>query len=177
MGTENHENPSEARVTLAIRSSLVAMVAIAAIAVMSMGVSAQANPETMPYRLFAPMVASDGVAIPPGGDLPQPDPSYCLGGSGPSIPPNAIFGHLTIGGQPAPVGTVVQLVFDDKLGPAVRTVAVGGYRFFYAGGISGCANQVGADIGVLVNGQVYPSNVSVGDGAANPVLIFDIAAQ
>lgn len=165
--------------TLALRSTLVALLAVAAaLAVMSLGVSAQANPE-MPYRVFAPNVASDGVTFPGNGGLPAPDPSYCpgnTGGGAPPTPPNSVFGLLTINGQPAPAGTVVQLVFDGKVGPAARTLEPGGYRVDYAASHSGCSNKVGAAVSVLVNGQVYPTGKTIGGPDTFP-LIHNITVQ
>ncbi len=165
--------------TLAFRTILVTLLAFAAgIAVMSFGASAQGEPK--PYRLFVPMVASDGVTFPGNGGLPAPDPSYCPGSTGsgaPPTPPNSVFGFITINGQTAPAGTIVQIVFDGKVGPATRSVVENGqsgYKITYAGGLTGCANQVGADIAIRVNGQVFNSNVSVGDEAANPFLRFDV---
>lgn len=147
------------------------------------GASAQPAPSELPYRLYAPAIARDGVAVQPtvpGGNLPAPDPSYCPGSSGtnaPPSPPNSVLGLLTIGGAPAPAGTLVQVVFDGKVGPAARTKEAGGYRVDYAAGIAGCANQVGSVIGIKINGgQTFSSPAKVGDAAANPFLRFDIAA-
>lgn len=162
--------------------ALVAMLALAAGALFYVtGAMAQNTPSTLPYKLYAPMTASDGVAFPtvPGGNLPSPDPSYCPGSSGsnaPPSPPNSVIGLLNIGGSPAPAGTLVQITFDGKVGPAARTTAAGGYRIDYAAGISGCANQVGAVIGIKVNGgAVNTSPAKVGDAIANPFLRFDIS--
>lgn len=159
--------------TLVFRTTLATLLAFAAgLAVMSLGASAQANPE-MPYRLIAPMVASDGTGFPNNGDLPAPDPTYCpgnTGGGAPPTPPNSVFGLLSINGQPAPAGTIVQLVFDGKLGPAARTAEAGGYRVDYAGGHSACANKVGAEISVLVNGQLYPTGKTIGGPNTFPLI-------
>ncbi len=167
-------------------------ISVAAIAVLALlggfafyvaGASAQPAPSTLPYKLYAPIVARDGVAAQPttpGGNLPPADPSYCPGSSGtsaPPSPPNSVIGLITIGGVQAPAGTLIQIVFDGKVGPAARTAAAGGYRVDYAGGTAGCANQVGATIGIRINGgTTITSTVKVGDSAANPFLRFDIAA-
>ena len=166
--------------TIAFRTILVSLLALAAgIAVMSLGASAQ-TPSTLPYRLYVPMTASDGVTLPPlpPSNLPPADPSYCgnTGSNAPPSPPNSMFGLLTINGAQAPAGTIVQIVFAGKVGPAVHTKQAGGYRVDYAGGRSGCANQVGAAIAIRVNGQTFTSGVSVGDAEANPFLRFDVAA-
>ena len=166
--------------TIAFRTILVSLLALAAgIAVMSLGASAQ-TPSTLPYRLYVPMTASDGVTLPPlpPSNLPPADPSYCPGNTGsnaPPSPPNSVLGLLTINGAQAPAGTIVQLTFDGKVGPAARTREAGGYRIDFAGGRAGCANQVGSAMGVRITGQVYDSGVKVGDPEMNPFLRFDIA--
>lgn len=141
--------------------------------------TAQPGPER-PHRVFIPMAARDGVVSQPepGGPLPPADPSYCpgsTGGAAPPSPPNSVIGLLTIGGQPAPRGTIVQIAFDGKAGPAERTREAGGYRIDYAAGGAQCANKVGAAIAIIVNGQAMPTGVKVGDAVANPFLRFDIA--
>jgi hypothetical protein len=126
----------------------------------------------LPRRAVFANTAADGLPT----YLPPPDPSYCQPAGGPgSTPPNSVLGTLTIGGQPAPVGTVVQVLFGGVTGPASATSQPGGYRVDYAAGTAGCPNQVGAAIAIRVNGSVFPSGVKVGDEAANPFLRFDIA--
>jgi hypothetical protein len=127
--------------------------------------------QSLPRRAVIAFAAADGFPI----SLPQPDPSYCAPSTPGSTPPNSVLGTLTIGGEPAPAGTVVQIVFGDRVGPADATSQAGGYRIDYAAGGAGCANQVGALIGVLVGGRVFMSTTKVGDEAANPFLRFDIA--
>jgi hypothetical protein len=131
----------------------------------------------LPVRAIIVGTATDGMPTQNDGPtLPPADAAYCgpSGGAG-STPPNSVIGLITIGGQPAPVNTIVQLVFAGKVGPADYVKQAGGYRVDYAGGPQGCANQVGAPIAVFVNGQVFNTNVKVGDEAANPLLRFDIA--
>ncbi len=140
---------------------------------------ASGEASTLPARASLLFIASDGIPV-PGGPLPPADPSYCPGatGGGPGgAPPNSIIGTLTIGGSPAPAGTIIQVAFDGLAGPARRTTDTGGYRLDYAAGIASCANHVGAAISILVNGQAAPSGVNVGDPATNPVLIFNVSVN
>lgn len=153
--------------------ALLALVLLTAVmAVVSRPASAQ--PSELPRRGVVPMVASDGIFT--GGDLPAPDPSYCAV-SGGTQQPSAVFGLVTIGGLPAPVGTIVQLTFDGKGGPAER-VAVdargSGYSLIFDKGGPGCANRVGAAVSVLVNGQAVSTGKLVGDVELDAYR-FDIA--
>src|SRR5690606_32957645 len=85
--------------------------------------------------------------------------------STPPNPPNqdVVTGNLSIGGLPAPAGTLVQLFFDGKAGPAVRTDTVGVYRFEYGIGGANCASRPGAAVSVQVAGQAFPTDKVVGD--------------
>ncbi len=123
---------------------------------------AAAQDSELPYRSALPMLASDGLIDP----LPPADPAYCV--VPPSTPPNppnqdVVTGNLSIGGLPAPAGTLVQLFFDGKAGPAVRTDTVGVYRFEYGIGGANCANRPGAAVSVQVAGQAFPTGKVVGD--------------
>lgn len=124
-------------------------------------------------RAFVLVVARDGVFT-ANSNLPPADPSYCPSGNPPSVP-NSVYGLLTIGGSPAPTGTVVQVVLDGKRGPARFVSAPGGYRVDFAVGGPSCPNRVGASIGVLVNGQVFPWNMTVAASGTGPQGQFDIA--
>lgn len=163
---------------------IIAFVAALAAGVSTLAVSMADGPSQLPRRAVVGMVARDeGAAVAPAATArptPPPGPGYCLpGGQGIPTPPNALFGLLTIGGVPAPAGTIVYLTFDGKPGSGVYTAAAGGYSVFYAAGGQGheppCINQVGSEIGVEVNGTVVGSGVHVGDPAANPALRFDVA--
>lgn len=110
-----------------------------------------------------------GGAPPP---APTPTPTaapaaarpYCPPGSvGPGVLPTArVAGALTRGGAPVPAGTLeVFVTFDGVPGPS-RLNTDGGFGIdFYAAG-EDCANRVGAVIGVLVDGQYFPSGYTVG---------------
>lgn len=84
---------------------------------------------------------------------------YCPPADASSSPPNAIFGRLLIGGEPAPAGTSVQLTFDGVPGPAAETSEPGGYRVFWYVGDGSCANRAGAAIAVTVNGIMVPAGI------------------
>jgi hypothetical protein len=143
------------------------------------------HPSNLPRRAIVALVANDAgkptpvplQTFPP---PPPPGPGYCVPSSleVPS-PPNALFGHFTIGGQPAPAGTLVTLTFDGKPGPNIYTAAPGGYAFFWSAGGQGhnppCINQVGTEFGFLINGQAVRTGVHVGDPEAYLVFDFDIA--
>ncbi|MEX1104486.1 MAG: hypothetical protein WED87_09560, partial [Dehalococcoidia bacterium] len=81
-------------------------------------------------------------------------------------PPNAVFGKLTIGGALAPAETLVTLTFDGKPGPSAYTLEAGGYKVNYAAGGQGhtppCINEVGTELGLLVNGVHVPFGALVG---------------
>lgn len=161
---------------LAAGAAALAMVLGAALAV-SFGASAQSN---LPRRAIIAIAAADGTPDPaPTVQLPPPDPSYCAGSQGPSVPPNAVFGTVTIAGVPAPAGTIVQLYFDGKAGPAdaaTRGSSSSGYGIDYAAGsAASCSNKVGAAIQVVVAGKLFDTGLKVGDEAANPVFRYDVA--
>jgi hypothetical protein len=164
-----------------MKQMLGALVAVAGLVAVSAGILsfAPAGPATaqsgLTVRGFVPVLARDGIYT-ANSNLPQPDPSYCPATGNPPSPPNSILGLLTIGGAPAPAGTVVQIVLDGKVGPA-RFVAApgGGYRLDYAVGGAGCPNRVGVSIGVLVNGVIVPTGKTVGSGGAGVPDRFDIA--
>lgn len=127
------------------------------------------------HRLAIPLLSFD-VSPSAAGDLPPADSAYCPGQSGPAGgPPNTVFGTLHLGGEAAPSGTVVQIMFDGLAGPAGRTTATGGYRVDYAAGGGDCANHIGALIEILVDGRRFGNGTSVGDDAARPFLRLDIA--
>ncbi|MCC6380921.1 MAG: hypothetical protein IT304_00355 [Dehalococcoidia bacterium] len=134
--------------------------------------AAAADP-VLTVRAVIPLAARDGLTVDSG--LPAPDASYCAPADPSGAPPNSVLGMLTIGGGAAPTGTVVQVFFDGKAGPAERTRAAGGYRVDYAAGGATCANRVGAAIAVKVNGQIFASTARVGDAAAIPFLRLDVA--
>lgn len=92
-----------------------------------------------------------------------------------STPPNSIFGLLTIGGAPAPAGTVVTVLFDGVAGPSVTIGEPGGYKINWSAGGSDCANRVGAAVAVSVNGQVFDSGQTVGGGGGTPIIRLDVA--
>jgi hypothetical protein len=163
--------------------TLTAVVALVAITMLSAGCLAQS---ALPYRAYAPNIASDGTQVPAPtptvSDVPPPPPpgeGYCSpSGLGIPNPPDTVFGLLTINGEPAPRLTLVTLTFDGHPGISAYTSAAGGYRVDYAAGGQGhqppCINQFGAAIGVLVNGQQVATGVLVGDPVANPILRFDV---
>ncbi|MBI2765990.1 MAG: hypothetical protein HYX53_08790 [Chloroflexi bacterium] len=145
-----------------------------------------AEPSQLPTRAVVPFVSNDAATpaptptpatFPP---PPPPGPNYCGGGPslGPPSPPNAIFGLFTIGGEPAPAGTLVWLTFDGELGPAIYTREPGGYKFNYAAGGQGheppCANVVGSIMGFLVDGKAVSTGVRVGDPEAYLAFYFDL---
>lgn len=138
-----------------------------------------------PQRATLPLVARDAESAAPvvtstRRPPPPPGPGYC----GPSLtaspsPPNAIFGLLTTAFVQAPAETLVTLTFDGQPGVSEYTVAVGGYRVFYAAGGQGhsprCINEVGSALGLLINGVRIDLGVKVGDEAARPALRFDVS--
>ncbi|MBI2764961.1 MAG: hypothetical protein HYX53_03520 [Chloroflexi bacterium] len=157
------------RVLVAAAASLAAVSAL----LFAASFAAAADP-ALTNRVALPMVAADGYPasnLPP---LPSPDPAYCPPPNIGSTPPNSVIGTLTIGGAPAPAGTIVQMVLGGKLGLASRTAAAGGYRVDYWAGAAGCSNESGAAIGVLVNGQVFDSGVKIGD-VVGKAQVFNIA--
>ncbi len=124
------------------------------------------QPEPTPVPAVEPTIEPTPAASGPGGP-------YCDNISS-STPPNSVFGLLTIGGAPAPPGTVVTVLFDGVAGPSAATAEAGGYKVNWAAGGSDCANRVGAVIGISVNGQVFQSGVAVGSGGGTPVVRFDV---
>ena len=94
------------------------------------------------------------------------------------VPPNAVFGTVSIGGAPAPQDTIVQVFFDGKAGPAdaaTRGSSSSGYGIDYAAGsAASCSNKVGAAIQVVVAGRLFDTGLKVGDEAANPVFRYDV---
>ncbi|MEP6871212.1 MAG: hypothetical protein ABI939_05105 [Anaerolineaceae bacterium] len=140
-----------------------------------------------PQRAILPLVARDAESAAPLATAtrrppPPPGPGYC----GPSLtgspsPPNAIFGLLTLGSVQAPAETLVTLTFDGQPGVSEYTVAAGGYRVFYAAGGQGheprCINEVGSELGLLINGVPINVGVKVGDEAARPALRFDVSVN
>ncbi|MCK9520661.1 MAG: hypothetical protein M0R74_16800 [Dehalococcoidia bacterium] len=147
---------------------LVAMVCAAGAAAAVAWRQVNAEDPVLTTRAILPLVARDYEEDP----LPPADPSYCELPSGPaSPPPEALMGNLTIGGAPAPAGTVVQVLFDGKAGPAARTLAAGGYRVLFGIGGTSCSNQPGAAISVQVSGQTFATGLVVGPGP----IVFDIA--
>lgn len=147
------------------------------------------EPSQLPNRAVVPLVAREEFPAPAAVPTvarrtpPPPGEGYC-GPSTTGTPPlpNAIFGFLTIGGQPAPAETLVGLTFNGQPGPYEYTRAAGGYRVFYAAGGQGhvppCINEVGAQMGILVNGILTDANVTVGarqNGGAGEAFQFDVA--
>lgn len=121
---------------------------------------------------------SGGSSAPPPTAEPTPPPPaaggpYC-DNSSTTAPPNSMVGQLTIGGQLAPVGTVVSIAFDGVVGPGKPTIAAGGYRVDWSAGGEGCANRFGAVISVVVNGQFVTSPFSVGSTGGSPLIRFDV---
>ncbi len=155
-----------------------ALAAILGAALLVPGLNAQ-SPTNLPYRATIPMVArdNDSNARP----TPPPGVGYCAPPStsgAPPAPPNAVFGLLTINGAPAPSGTTVYLTFNGLRGPGVYTTNAGGYRVLYSGGGQGqtppCINQVGTEIGVLIDGVVRNTGILVGDPVFGIALRFDV---
>jgi hypothetical protein len=161
-------------------------VLIAGLALLATGLAWRtqtAASDSLPQRAVLASIARDSAAataIPKPTPFP-PGPGYCLptaDGAAAPYPPNAIFGLLTIGGVDAPVGTLVTLTFDGLPGLSMLTTSAGGYRFNYAGGGQGhdppCINEVGQELGVLVDGVLKSSGHSVGP-SAGLALRFDVA--
>ena len=87
--------------------------------------------------------------------------------------PTTVGGSITLGGEPAPPGTVVSLAFDGVAGPSTQAVVEDGVASFaidYAPGPDDCANRMGAAVTVVVNGVAYPTGHSV-DGDPGLVLV------
>jgi hypothetical protein len=100
--------------------------------------------------------------------------TYCPGAS-PDTLPTTLAGLITIGGEPAPAGTVVTLLFDGVAGPSTTVVQEdgrSGFTFRFSPGATGCANRPGAALTVVVDGAGY----SVGSWTAGePFLLRTIA--
>jgi hypothetical protein len=153
-------------------AALAAAIAVVAFAFVRPDSSSAQTPQ-LAYRVAIAFVAREELPA-NAADLPPADAAYCPGAGGGTAPPNSVIGALTVGGQPALPGTLVQLVLDGKAGPAARVRNAGGYRIDYSAGGAACSNRVGAPISIFVHGQEVSSNVRVGDEAANPFLRFDI---
>ncbi len=134
-----------------------------------------AQQASLPFRLTVAAVAHEpqGARLTP----PPPGDGYCAGDS--SAPPNSVFGLFTIGGQPAPVATLVTLTFDGKIGPSAYTTAPGGYRVDFTVGGDGhtpvCTNAAESQMGILVNGVAFPLSTTARAAAGGLVLRFDLA--
>ena len=158
-----------------------------AVVVLSLSIAAfarpgSAQPSEFPQRATLPFVARDAESAAPPVTAtrrpPPPDgPGYCGPSPGVPSPPNAIFGLLTVGFLAAPAETLVTLTFDGQPGPSEYTLAAGGYRVFYAAGGQGheprCINEVGTQLGLLINGVQINTGVQVGDESARRGLRFD----
>ena len=137
-----------------------------------------------PPRAMLQMVARDAESAAPPVTAtrrppPPPGPGYCEASTaGSPSPPNAVLGLLAIGGVQAPAETLVTMTFDGKPGPGEYSLAAGGYRVLYAAGGQGheppCINEVGTEIGLLINGIQINTGVKVGDEAARPVFRYDV---
>jgi hypothetical protein len=141
----------------------------------------EADSDSLPRRAIVPEIARDAGDATVAPRVTIPGPGYCLPSDNAAAipsPPNAVFGLLTIGGVDAPLGTLVTLTFDGKPGLYFSTTTAGGYRFDYAAGGQGheppCINQVGSEIGLVVNGVAVDSGHSVGL-SAGVALRFDVA--
>lgn len=163
---------------------LFLLVAATTLSVAALTAAQPAETSDFPRRAVLPMVARDAEsAAPPvtGTRRPPPPPGAGYCGPPPTVPspPNAVFGLLAIGGVQAPAETLVTLTFNGLPGPSEYTIAAGGYRVYYAAGGQGheprCINEVGTEMGLLINGVQINTGVKVGDETANPGLRFDIS--
>lgn len=166
-----------------LKSSLL-LVAILTLAGASLIRSETARTSEFPQRATLPLVARDSESAAPPVTAtrrppPPPGPGYCAAPPTVPSPPNAVLGLLAFGGVQAPAETLVTLTFNGLPGPSEYTLAAGGYRVFYAAGGQGhdprCINEVGTELGLLINGVQINTGVKVGDEAARPVLRFDIS--
>lgn len=99
---------------------------------------------------------------------------YCPGSS-PDILPTTLAGIITIGGEPAPPGTVVTLLFNGVAGPSAAVVVEdgrSGYSFRFSPGPAGCANRPGASLTVVIDGVGYSAGTWI---AGEPFLLRNIA--
>ena len=165
------------------RSKLITLVmcAVALFGIASVFAANASGPSSLQKRGFVPYVSSDAETPTPVPTRvpPPPGPGYCEP-SGLQIPspPNRIAGLFTIGGQPAPAGTLVTITFDGARGPSMYTTDAGGYRVDYAAGGQGhdppCTNVVGAEIGLLANGVLLDTGARVGDNITYLFFLFDL---
>lgn len=136
------------------------------------------TPTATPIRNQSGSTSGGSGAPAPTAEPTPPPPAaggpFCDNSSS-TAPPTRIFGLLTIGGGPAPVGTLVQMAFDGVVGPGKTTVAPGGYHIdWYAGG-EGCANRFGAAISIVVNGKSFATSHTVGSSGGMPFIQVDVA--
>jgi hypothetical protein len=104
--------------------------------------------------------------------------AYCETSGEGTLPSGSVIGLVTIGGLTAPPGTIVTLAFDGVPGPFEAVFIEdnkAGYSFNYPSGGIDCANQVGAEISVIVNGQSFPTGAAIGDG--NLLVLFNVDAN
>lgn len=167
-------------VRLIVGCALVAMV----VAATRLAPGADAQSPLPPRAVMAFVAAGEQVpTLPtPARPAPPPGPEYCgpsAAVGAPPFPPNSVFGLLTIGGSPAAAGTLVYLTFDGQPGPGVFTTEEGGYRIRYAAGGQGhvprCINEVGSELGIMVDGRTVASGVLVGDPDFGLAFRFDVA--
>ncbi|MEO6397508.1 MAG: hypothetical protein ABIP13_03465 [Tepidiformaceae bacterium] len=163
---------------------LLLFVATTMLSVTALTAAQPAETSDFPQRAVLPMVARDAVSAAPvatGTRRPPPPPGVGYCGPPPTVPspPNAVLGLLTIAGVPAPAETLVTLTFNGVPGPSEYTLAAGGYRVLYAAGGQGheprCINEVGTEMGLLINGVQINTGVKVGDETANPAFRYDIS--
>lgn len=136
------------------------------------------TPTATPIRNQSGSTSGGSGAPAPTAEPTPPPPAaggpYCDNSSSTTLPIR-ILGFLTIGGAPAPAGTLVQIAFDGVGGPGNTTAAAGGYRIDWSAGGEGCANRFGAAISILVNGHVVPTQYTVGSGGEEGFIRFDVA--
>ena len=144
------------------------------------------TPTTTPTAVVTPTSTPEGQQNPTSGGggqptaQPTPVPStpvptqppaasraYC-GTISSTAPPSSVFGLLTIGGQPAPAGTIATATFDGVTGPSQASTAAGGYRVDFPSGGDDCANRSGAALAIIINGQAFPTG-AVGNSPATRV--------
>ena len=103
---------------------------------------------------------------------------YCDTSGAGNPPTGSVLGLVTIGGEPAPAGTIVFLAFDGVIGPSEAVTVEGnqaGYSLNYSSGGTDCANQAGASISVVVAGQTFSTGQTV--GGAPVALLFNVNAN
>ena len=104
--------------------------------------------------------------------------AYCDTGGSSAPPTGSVLGFVTIAGVVPPPGTIVTLTFDGIPGPSEPVTiedGVAGYSLNYSSGGVDCANQAGAAIAVLVNGQSFPTGHAVGDGDLAVLFSVDLS--